>query len=113
MMATDKKIPPHRRAKQLKITGIVILVLGISAAGILYWMRTRAADLSGDLSMAGYDKPETRQMEMLYGKSGEMMEDLSNELKKPGAQAIIVLAVSGIIAFGCFHFSHFDDDQPE
>ena len=63
--------------------------------------------------MLGYNKPEERQMEILYGKSGELIEDGSNDLKQPGTQAAIIAAVSVIIASGCFYFARsldYDDE---
>ena len=43
--------------------------------------------------MAGYDKPVERQMGILYGKQGEFIEDWTNDLKRPGTQAIIIISV--------------------
>jgi hypothetical protein len=90
-----------------------MLALGIAGAVIVYWLGTRSADLSDNLSMAGYDKPETRQMEILYGKQGELIEDWSNDLKQPGTQAIIIVVASALVAGGCFYFARLmDDDGP-
>jgi hypothetical protein len=101
-------------ARRLRIIAVVILLLGIVSAGVVYWLGTRSADLSDDPSMSGFDKPEERQMEMLYGKSGELIEDWSDDLKQPGTQAIIIAAASIIIASGCFYFARLldDDDAP-
>jgi flagellar basal body-associated protein FliL len=109
---TDNSISPARkRARRLRIIGVAILLLGIASAGIVYWLGTRAADLSDDASMAGFNRPEERQMEMLYGKSGELIEDWSNDLKQPGTQTFIIAAVSIIIASGCFYFARLSDDD--
>jgi hypothetical protein len=102
-----------RWARQLKIIGVIVLALGIAGAGIIYWLGTRAPDLSDDLSMVGYNKPVERQMGMLYGKSGEMIEDWSNDLKQPGTQAIIILVASALIAGGCFYFARLHDYDDE
>ncbi|HEY5234243.1 MAG TPA: hypothetical protein VIK35_11980 [Verrucomicrobiae bacterium] len=109
---TDNTVSPDKqRARRLKTAGVAILVLGIAGAGIVHWLGTRDADLSGDASMAGFNKPEERQMEILYGKSGELIEDWSNDLKQPGTQAVIIAAVSVIIASGCFYFARLSDDD--
>ncbi|MGA2030257.1 MAG: hypothetical protein ABSG87_09320 [Verrucomicrobiota bacterium] len=91
------------------MSGIIVLALGIVSAGIVYWMGTRSADLNDDPAMLGYDRDETQQMGILYGKSGELIEDWSNDLKQPGTQAIIITAVSVIIASGCFYFARLSD----
>jgi hypothetical protein len=118
-MSANDKAPEsvsssRHRARRLRITGIIVLVLGIVSAGMVYWLGTRSADLSDDFSMAGYDKPEERQMEILYGKQGELIEDWTNDLKQPGTQAIIIVAASVIIASGCFYFARLlhDDGEP-
>jgi hypothetical protein len=100
-----------RRARRLRIIGCIILILGIASAGIVYCLGTRSADLSDDLSMVGYNKPEERQMEILYGKQGELIEDWSNDLKQPGTQAVIIIIISTLAAGGCFYFARLMDDD--
>jgi hypothetical protein len=117
MSVNDKTPSPlsssKRRARKLRIIGVIALALGIAGAGIVYWLRTREADVSGDISMAGYNKSEQRQMAILYGKQGELIEDWSNDLKQPGTQAIIIAAVSIIIAAGSFYFARLLDGDDE
>ena len=102
-----------RRGRRLRIIGGVILILGIASAGIVYWLGTRSPDLSDDLSMVGYNKPEQRQMEILYGKQGELIEDWSNDLKQPGTQAIIITVISALAAGGFFYFARLLDDDKQ
>jgi len=90
-----------------------VLVLGIVSAGLVYWLGTRSQDSTDDISMLGYDRAETRQMAQLYGKSGELIEDWSNDLKQPGTQAVIIIVVSGLVASGCFYFAHLLDNDDE
>ena len=82
-----------------------MLLLGVFSAGIVYWLGTRSPDLSDDLSMAGYDKPEQRQMGILYGKQGELIESWSNDLRQPGTQAFIIVAAAVLVAGVCFYFA--------
>lgn len=65
--------------------------------------------MSDDLSMAGYDKPTERQMGILYGKQGELIEDLTNELKQPGTQAILIIVTAALVAGCCFYFARLLD----
>jgi hypothetical protein len=66
MSANDKASDPvtsfRPRARRLRMIGIVVLALGIGGAGVLYWLRTRSPDVSDDLSMAGFNRAEQRQM---------------------------------------------------
>jgi hypothetical protein len=98
-----------QRARRFRIAGIIVLLLGIFSAGIIYWLGTRSPDVSGDLSMVGYDKPEQRQMGILYGKQGELIEDWSNDLKQPGTQSVIIVVAAALVSAGCFYFARLLD----
>jgi hypothetical protein len=102
-----------RRARKLRIAGGIMLALGTVAAAMVYWLGTRSADLSDDLSMTGYNRPEERQMEILYGKQGEMIEDFANDLKQPGTQAILIVVAAALVAGGCFYFARLSDGDDE
>jgi len=93
--------------------GILVLVLGLAGAGVVYWLGTRSPDVSDDLSMLGYNKARTRQMEQLYGKQGLLIEEWMEDLKQPGTQAVIIAAVSALIAAGCFYFARLLDNDEE
>ncbi len=93
--------------------GVIVLALGIAAAGVVYWIGTRSPDLSNDLSMLGFNRAETRQMGQLYGKSGLLIEQWTEDLKQPGTQAIIIVIFSTVIAAGCFYFARLLDDDGE
>ena len=103
----------NRRARRLRITGVLVLLLGIAGASVVYWLGTRSPDSSDDLSMAGYDKPVERQMGILYGKQGEFIEDLTNYLKQPGTHAVIIILSAALTAGCCFHFARLLDYDAE
>jgi len=117
MPAHDKTPAPVSssswRTRKLRIIGVVMLALGIVSAGIVYWLGTRSADASDDLSMVGYNRSEERQMKILYGKQGELIEDWSDDLKQPGTQAIIIIIATTMIAGGCFYFARLLDHDGE
>lgn len=96
------------------MVGVMVLVLGIAGAGLVYWLGTRSANLSDDLSMVGFNRAEQRQMGQLYGKSGVLIEQWSDDLKQPGTQAILIVIISALIAIGCFYFARMldIDDKP-
>ncbi|MGB7747957.1 MAG: hypothetical protein WBN75_11790 [Verrucomicrobiia bacterium] len=117
MTVNDEKNSPvssSKRGSRLRLTGIIVLLLGIGGAGVVYWLGTRSPDVSDDLSMVGYNKAQTRQMGMLYGKMGPVIEEWCDDLKQPGTQAKIIVGVSILIAAGCFYFARLlgHDDEP-
>ena len=113
MTANDKTSGPRsssKRSARLKVIGVGVLLLGISSACLVYWMGTRSPDLSDDLSMVGFNRAEQRQMGQLYGKMGLLIEDWTNDLKRPGTQATLIASASILIALGCFYFARLSDD---
>ncbi len=94
-----------RGRARLRIVGVIVLLLGIGSACMVYRIGTRAAELTDDLAMVGYNRAQSRQMGVLYGKMGLLIEDLSNDLKRPGTQAIIIGAAATLVGFGCFYFA--------
>jgi hypothetical protein len=102
-----------QRARRLRLVGVAVLLLGITVASLVYWLGTRSPDPSDDLSMAGYDKPVERQMGILYGKQGEMIEDFTNDLKQPGTQAVIIVVTAVVVAGCCFYFARLLDYDAE
>jgi hypothetical protein len=92
----------HREKARLRMIGAIVLAVGIIGAGLVYWIPRPQ-----DPALAQYEqaqaRAESRQMQMLYGTSGGVTEDFLNWLKQPGAQAGVIVVVSGLIAAGCFY----------
>jgi hypothetical protein len=103
-----------RRRRRLRFIGVAVLVLGIGGAGLLYRIETRSADVMNDPSMAGFYKAQTRQMGELYGQMGLVTEGVFEDLKHPDTQAKIIVAVSILVAAGCFYLASLLDggDEP-
>lgn len=103
--------PNERRARRYQLAGIIVLLLGCATAGGLYWAETRGPDVSEDADMTGFNRGEERQMEILYGQQGELIEKLTEDLKRPGTQAGLIAGVAGLVAAGCFYFGRFLADE--
>lgn len=86
-----------------------MLVLGLAAAGAVYWRGNRDADLGSKLSMQGFDRAERRQMGRLYGKSGQLIDEWADGLKQPATQAILISAASAAVFITCFYFARLLD----
>lgn len=92
----------NREKARLRLIGIIALVVGLVTAGLVYWLGTRAENARLDQYQDAVTRSESRQMQMLYGTSGGIVDDILNGLKRPGNQALLILAAGGIIAAGCF-----------
>lgn len=93
----------RKTRKRLRVAGAVVVSLGLTIAAADYWIGSRSEDLSQNPWMAGYEKAQSHQMGILYGRMGIVVDDLLDDLKDPGAQAAIILFVSGGIAAGFFY----------
>ncbi len=76
----------QREKKRLRTAGTIILAVGLISAGLLYFLRTENSNL--DQLRESQAHAESRQMQLLYGRSGGITEDLSNALKRTGPQAL-------------------------
>jgi hypothetical protein len=104
---------PPRQSKRLRVSGVIVLVLGLLGAGALYWIRTHSGEPTEDELLAGNARLESHQMGLLYGRMGLLTQELSDDLKQPGTQAFLIAAVSVLIAAGCFYFARLEDDNNE
>lgn len=95
----------HREKARLRWIGRIVLVVGLATAGIVYWHGTHAQE--ADLQMQEYEqskaRAESRQMQMLYGTSGGLMQDFFDSMKQPGNQAMAIGGISVAIAAVCFY----------
>ncbi len=102
---------PARRRARLRLAGTSVLLAGLAGAATVYWLGTRSPDLSDDPSMLGFNKREERQMGLLYGKMGTLIEDWKDDLRQPGNQAALIAGFAVVIAAGCFYFARLLDDE--
>jgi len=102
----------HREKARLKKVGALILLLGFASAGMLYWIRTRPEDPALEQYRQDESRAVSRQMQMLYGSSGNVMQDFVTALKRPGTQAIVIIAVTALISGACFYLARpFPEDN--
>jgi len=101
--------PARRRARRLRITAVMVLLLGIVGEGVVYWRGAHPSDWLDDPSVVGYDKAQARQIEIQYGKQGLMVEGWANDLQRPGTQALIIVVTAALIAGGCLYIARLLD----
>jgi hypothetical protein len=115
----DNTATPHsssRLRKRLRAVGVIVLLLGLGAASAVYWTGSRAPegmDGMDDRLLAGPSRAERHQVGLLYGTFGLRVIDMMNGLKDPGAQAVIIAAVSIVIALGCFYIARVSDPDDD
>jgi hypothetical protein len=106
--------PGARRARQLRAVAVTVLVLGIVGVGVAYWIAPASPDTSDDIATAEYYKSTARQVEVISGKEGLLVDEWSHDLQRPGPQSCIIIGAAVLIAGGCFYFARlleFDEDK--
>ena len=96
-------ISKKRRGARIRVIGLLVWMLGLAAAGALYWYRTSGA--ADNPLLTGYDRPQMHQMGVLYGKMGLMIQDLSEDFKRPGTQAVLLAGASTLFGLSCFYLA--------
>ena len=94
---------PSRNNRRWKTCGVIVLVLGAIGAAVAYWHGMQSESLNDDPSMFRYNKAEHRQMGVLYGQAGYLIDDFTNSLQEPGTQAVLIGVTSVVVAAGCFY----------
>lgn len=107
LSASPSQLPAavRRRVRRYRLAALVILVLGLAGAAVVYWVRSRQVDIPDDPAMLGFDRATERQLGVLYGKQGQLIEALNNWVKQPGTQALLVAAAAAIVASVLFQAS--------
>jgi hypothetical protein len=102
-----------KKGRRLRITAVLILILGIATGDAIYLRGIRTAALPDDPSLLGYDKIQTRQVGTLYGQQGVLVQEWSDDLKQPRTQAIIIVVISALLAGGCFYVARLLDSNAQ
>ena len=55
--------------------------------------------------MAGFNRPQQRQMGLLFGRQGAMITDLQNDLLRPRTLALITVVTALLLAGSCFYLA--------
>ena len=97
---------------RLRIAGRLVLVCGVTAAIIFYWINTRTAAPAVDELAAGYFKARGRQIGQLMGGIGVTLTQWADVLQQPWAEALLIAGCSVLVAWVCFRLSE-SADEPE
>jgi hypothetical protein len=91
-----------RLANRLRFIGSGVLVLGVTGAYLFYRATAQSAAPTMDELLPGYSERRARQNGILMGSFVVWLLESADELKEPGTQALIIAAVSVLVALCCF-----------
>jgi hypothetical protein len=93
----------HREKARLRKIGVIVLLAGFCIAGLLYWTGNRPDDPALADYRQAEARAETRQMESLYGTSGDIMQKFMTAIKRPDTQAIAIIVITALVSGACFY----------
>ncbi len=93
----------HREKARLRKIGLVILLVGLCSAGLVYWIGKSREDPALAQYRETEARAETRQMEQLYGTSGDVMQKLLTGMRRPRNQALTIVFATVLFSAGCFY----------
>jgi hypothetical protein len=89
-------------ANRLRFIASGVLVLGLTAACVLYLVRSQSVAPTLDDLMPGYSERRARQTGIIMGGLVvELLQD-AEKLKEPFTQAVLLAVVSVLVAVMCF-----------
>jgi|GEM_PF-6918533 hypothetical protein len=98
---------PNSGTPRLRKVGLVILVVGFTLAALIYLTGSNPEDFSSDPATARAYKNQSQEIQLNYGHSGLVMNQLADDLKQPATQAILLLIISTVSACACFYLARF------
>jgi hypothetical protein len=106
---------PGKKSDQMRRTGTLILVVGLIAAGLFYWIEAPPpAPVMDDSIALGYTRGMHHQMEVMMGHVGVIMMGWQDALLGTGAQAITIAVISALLAGYFFRVAWvLDEDERE
>ena len=99
---------PPRRTRQL---GASILVAGLLAAGGLYLLETRSAEIPEEQLLAGYARQRNHDMGVLYGRGGRDLMNALESANSPAGHAVLMIGAGAIGAWICFYRAALVEDD--
>jgi hypothetical protein len=99
-------------SERLRLTGRLLLVCGVVAAILFYWVQSRNAAPAIDELAAGYLKARDHELGQLMGPIGVTMTQWMDMLQQPITEAALIVLSSAAAAWVCFRLSE-SADEPD
>jgi hypothetical protein len=100
-------------ANRLRFIGSGVLVLGLTAAYLLYRIRSQSAEPTMDELMPGYSERRARQTGIIMGGFVVSLLQGLESLKQPATQALIIAGAAVVAALCCYRIAWLMDRPPD
>jgi hypothetical protein len=108
--------PAQSPAAQLRKIGLIVLLAGFAIAGMIYLFVPDRPSPEDDPLLTDYYDRQQEAIERVWGTEGSLMLELTRSLKHPSTYSAIVIVVSVLGSFVCFHLardSYDGNDEPQ
>jgi hypothetical protein len=103
-----------RPSDRQRAIGWVVLGSGLVAGAARYWIMTRDADLAlNDATALGYSRSLQHGMDVMMGRSGQLLTDMSNVMTSPAGEALIIAGGAALLAAYFFRVAWVLDDADD
>ena len=100
-----------KRSDRLRRVGWGVLSCGLAGAAIFYWIKSRSLDSElDDTTALGYSRSLQHGMDVMMGRSGRLLTDMSALLGSPLGQALIIAVCAALAAAYFFRVAWVIDD---
>jgi len=86
-------------------------VAGLLAAGGLYFLETRSAEIPEEQLLAGYVRQRHHDMGVLYGRGGRDLMNALESANSPAGHAVLMIGAGAIGAWICFYRAALVEDD--
>ena len=103
MAARPPLIPPadsRRIARQLRVTGRIVLIISLFVAGRMAWTEWRRTEPAPEELIPGYGADERRQVGEMYGLFARDVWDVWSDIRRPYPAAAIITASGVLVLWG-------------
>ena len=103
MVARPPLIPPadpRRIARQLRVTGRIVLTISLFVAGRMAWTEWRRTEPAPEELIPGYDAAERRQVGEMYGLFARDVWDVWSDVRRPYPAAAIITTSGVLVLWG-------------
>jgi uncharacterized membrane protein YphA (DoxX/SURF4 family) len=88
-------------ARQLRVTGRLVLVASLLTSGWMAWTEWRRTEPTIEEVLPGTEAAEARQMGQMYGLFIRDLWNLWIDVRRPYPAAVLITASGALVMWGC------------
>lgn len=96
---------PRRLARQIRVTGQVVLLASLLTAGWLAWTEWRRTEPTIEEVLPGSEAAEARQMGEMNGLFARDLWNVWMEVRRPYPSAVLIAGTGLLVFWGCIRLA--------